>query len=95
MSVLGGAAVFRCLTTIPSLTINNVEWLVNRMPLTDVMIMSSFRNVSVSQRNGIGTLRFADLPLEYNNTQISCSATFSTGEVESSTTTSNLKILQG
>ena len=93
MSVLGGTAVFRCLTTIPSLTINNVEWLANGIPLTDVM--SSFRNVSVSQRNGIGTLQFADLPLEYNNTQISCNATFSTGEVESSATTSNLKILKG
>ena len=96
MSVLGGTAVFRCLTHNPSLTIDIVEWLVNGMPLNDVM--SNLSNVSVeftTVGSSVGILKFADLPLEYNNTQISCNANFSTGEVESSATTSNLKILQG
>ena len=96
VSVLGGAATFRCFTTIPGTTIVSVEWLVNGTLLTN--LVSSFRNVSVTFNTvggGVGILQFADLPLEYNNTQISCNATFSTGQFRSSTTTSILRILQG
>ena len=97
LSVLGGKATFRCLTPIPGAAIVSVEWLLNGIKLKD--IMGNISNVSVvfttiSNGNGIGSLLFADLPLEYNNTQVSCSANFTTGEVIS-TAASNLIILQG
>ncbi len=59
-------------------TITSVEWLINGTRLEDL----SLTNVvtEFSELTEQGTLRFNNISVEYNNTNIQCRATLSNGE---------------
>ncbi len=62
----------------PLFTITSVQWLIDETRLEDL----SLTNVETefSQLTEQGTLRFNDISVEYNNTNIQCRATLSNGE---------------
>ncbi len=74
VSYPGGSARFRCTST---LDIANIQWLLNGISLESL----NLRNVTQSSlQDDLGmlvgsTLRFADIPVEYNNTIIQCVTT--------------------
>ncbi len=72
----GDSAIYNCAS--PSGTITSVEWLINGTLLEDL----SLTNVvtEFSQLTKQGTLRFNDISVEYNNTNIQCRANLSNGE---------------
>ena len=84
-----GSATFVCATLGATVdTIDAVQWLLNGTLFEDLEL----QNVaipSVSQ-----TLRFTFLPVRYNQTRIKCRATFVSGHVTTSRT-SSLLLIQG
>ncbi len=80
VSYPGGSARFRC-TSASLPDIANVQWLLNGISLESL----NLRNVTQgSLRDDLGvlvvsTLRFADIPVEYNYTIIQCSVEYTTG----------------
>ncbi len=72
----GSNPTYRC--EFSSCTITSVQWLINGKQLEDL----SFTNVETefSQRSRLGTLRFNNISVEYNNTNIQCRANLSIGE---------------
>ena len=74
VAVVNDTAIFRCLSNSH---LDSVRWIVNGTLFED----GSLRNVnqSFSRTFGIGQLTFSNLPQHYNNTDIGCKATDSSG----------------
>ena len=87
MSIPGGIATFRCLSTT---TIVGVQWLVNGSLLDDQNVMNAEQELVA----GIGILTLTDIPLTYNGTRIRCIAEFDNGE-RATTNDAVILILQG
>lgn len=87
VSTLGGNTSLSCASSLG--TVNSVEWLINGTAVPrDENIVLYFNKI-----DGIGTLKFTNLALEYNNSRVKCQASFgSEGVVTSSAT---LLLLQG
>ncbi len=66
----------------PSDTVTNVEWFINETQLEDLNLTNVVTDFS--EPTGLGILRFNDISVEYNNTNIQCRANLSDGETEDS-----------
>ncbi len=73
----GDNPIYNCVS--PPVTITSVEWLINGTQLEDL----GLTNVEVvfSRLTEQGTLRFNNISVEHNNTNIQCRATLSNGEI--------------
>ena len=81
---MGGDAVFSCLST--SSLVVSIEWLVNETDLNSLQLTDV--NQGFEPIGRVGTLRFDNVSLEYNNTRIQCKVYTSTeGEVLSKNST--------
>ena len=92
VSYPGGQAIFGCTPLKFAVSIVDVEWIVNGSSLES--LTTANRNIT-SIRDSMGRygLMFADIPVEYNSTTVSCNVTFSKGSGISDP--ASMLILQG
>ena len=76
---MGGEATFICIAS--TMPIMNLEWHVNGESLSSLQLS----NVVQLFSHGVGTLRFDNVTVDYNDTRVQCLATTSSGEVVAST----------
>lgn len=91
VSTPGGDATFRCLSVSGDQLVI-VQWFINGTLLENL----NLKNVEIAlfPTTGSGSLRFTDLPHEYNMTRIRCRATFSSG-TSATSSDSTVLLLQG
>lgn len=65
MSFPGGSAQYAC-HALPLNSLNVVKWYVNGS------LLENITNVESQFQSGIGTLKFTDIPVEFNGTRIGC-----------------------
>ena len=80
VSVQGGEARVSCFS---SATISDVEWTVNGTAIQDQNLTNVTTQFFTGSSSQTGVLTFTDLPLEYNATRISCTATTTSGRLSS------------
>lgn len=91
-SVPGGDATFRC--TSYSQTITGVQWLVNGTHLENLNLTNVTKDFNAIGR-GVGTLKFKNLPVDYDRIRIRCEATLPHRITVSSINFVVLRIVQG
>ena len=75
MSAVGGTAVFRCPS--PTDAIVDIQWMLNGRPSDEIVAGSSVSvTPTFSEVTRIGTLRLANLSMDFNGTVIQCMAEF-------------------
>ena len=95
VTVPGGEAVFRCSTEAVNTRITSVQWIVNNTLLSNRRDLTNHVTTEFSPiGNGVGALRFFDIPIAYNTTRIRCSTVAATGIISESIS-STLVLLQG
>ena len=94
VSYPGGPAVFDCVSF--STMTEAVHFLVNGSLLDSLTLKNVTQEVLLNSMGELrgGILRFADLPVEYNNTHIQCRARLSTGSYVTSDV-ATLLLVQG
>ena len=93
VSYPGGPTIFEC--TSLSITAIGIDFIVNGS-LLDSLALKNIRLEILRNSMGVtraAILRFEDLPIEYNNTNIQCRANFSMGSPATSTVA--VLLLQG
>ena len=81
ITILGGSTIYTCSTSgVSDDFIESVQWLANDTALEEM------KNVVIT---AAGVLRFLRITVEYNNTNIRCRATLTSGSV----TTSGVSLL--
>lgn len=89
VSVPGGEARFTCLSQSVRDNVVSIQWFAN-----GTRLLEEEERVEMSVVSGVGILTLRNLTLDYNKTEIACSARFNSGDVLFSNS-ATLLLLQG
>ena len=85
----GGRASVACVSTDLSRTITSVDWFVNGSSFESLTLINVMTENTVDGRYA---MRFANVPVEYNTTEISCRVNYNSGPSQLGT---SMLLLQG